>query len=298
MTIFILMFSACKADKQNEYKITDEKHLSNLRMLTTDGENAEAYFSFDQSKLIYQSRHGNFDCDQIFSMDLTGENKILLSTGMGKTTCAFFFADNKTFIYASTHGSDTACPPPPDYSRGYVWPVYSGFELYVGSQEGGDPKPLNLAPGYDAEATVSPDGKKIVFTSQRNGDLDIYTMNIDGSDLRQLTDEPGYDGGPFFSWDGSKIVYRSYHPDTPEKLERYNTLLRDELIEPGNFQIWVMNSDGSNKTQVTKNSYANFAPFYHPDNKRIIFCSSLNSTNMRNPDFNLWMINEDGSNLE
>jgi Tol biopolymer transport system component len=123
-------------------------------------------------------------------------------------------------------------------------------------------------------------------------------MNIDGSGLQQLTHELGYDGGPFFSWDGKKIVYRAYHPQTEEEINRYKMLLSNELIEPSKFQIWTMNSDGSDKQQVTKNDFANFAPFYHPDNHRIIFCSNLNSPDPRHSDFNLWMINEDGSGIE
>ena len=297
--LVLMVFSlGCSGEKTQTHGLVNEKHLTNLVMLTEEGENAEAYFSFDDQKLIFQSRHGDIECDQIFSMNIDGTGKQMLSTGHGKTTCSFFYPDNRSFIYASTHGADTTCPPPPDYSRGYVWPVYASFDLFLVTPDTPQGTVISPAPGYDAEATLSPDGKKIVFTSQRNGDLDIYTMNIDGSELRQLTSEPGYDGGPFFSWDNRKIVYRSFHPQTEEETERYQSLLGQELIEPGNFQIWVMDADGSNKKQVTSNSFANFAPFYHPDNKRIIFCSSLNSTDPRRPDFNLWLINEDGSGLE
>jgi Tol biopolymer transport system component len=291
-TLFIV---SCQ---QQHYHFKGETHLRNLRMLTSSGENAEAYFSFDESKLIYQSKHGSYACDQIFSMSLDGLNKHLLSTGNGKTTCAYFFPDNEHYIYASTHGADSACPPPPDYSKGYVWNVYSNFDLYTASINDITPSLLQPAPGYDAEATISPQGDKIVFTSQRNGDLDIFTMNLDGSNLRQLTNELGYDGGPFFSWDGTKIVYRAYHPNTNQEKERYQALLANEMIEPGNFQIWIMNADGLNKRQVTHNKFANFAPFFHPDNKRIIFSSNLNSPNSRHSDFNLWMVDEDGSRLE
>ena len=297
-----LVFSACQNSAQDsntdKYKFSNEKHLQNIRMLTTEGENAEAYFSFDQQKLIYQSRHGEYLCDQIFTMDLDGSNKKLVSTGAGRTTCSFFYPDGKKIIYASTHATDSACPQPPDFSQGYVWKVYSSFDLYVANIDGTDLKPLAPYLGYDAEATVSPKGDKVVFTSQRNGDLDIYSMNLDGSDIIQLTNELGYDGGPFYSWDGKKIVYRSYHPKTEQETHRYKELLKQELIEPAKFQIWTMNADGSDKKQVTNNQFANFAPFYHPDNKRIIFCSSLNSTNPRRPDFNLWIINEDGNRLE
>jgi len=275
-----------------------EKHIKNLKMLTFEGENAEAYFSFDQRKLIFQSTHGSYKCDQIFTMNIDGTNMHLLSTGKGRTTCSYYLPGDKQIIYASTHGDNDECPPPPDFSKGYVWKVYKSFELFIANADGSDPKVFLPAEGYDAEATISPKGDKIVFTSQRNGDLDIYTCNLDGTDLKQVTDKLGYDGGPFFSWDGSKIVYRSYHPKTEEEKQRYKELLANEMIEPNAFQLWIMDADGSNKKQVTDNDYANFAPFFHPDDKRIIFCSNLNSNNPRRPDFNLWMINVDGSGLE
>jgi len=278
--------------------IPQERHLKNVRMLTFEGENAEAYFSFDEKKLSFQSTHGNLQCDQIFTMNLDGSDLRLVSTGKGRTTCSYFFPDGKRLIYASTHAAGPDCPPKPDYSKGYVWKVYHSYDLYVANADGSNPQPFLAAPGYDAEATISPKGDRIVFTSQRNGDLDIYTVNLDGSDLRQMTDELGYDGGPFFSWDGSKIVYRSYHPKTPEQIQRYQYLLTDELIEPSAFQIMVMNADGSNKRQITRNEFANFAPFYFPDNRRIIFCTNMGNAGPRSRDFNLWMINEDGTGLE
>jgi hypothetical protein len=298
--VILILTTGCeKSEKTGTEMIFDgEKHFSDLRMLTEEGENAEAYFSFDQEHLIYQSSHGPFLCDQIFTMELDGSGKKLISTGKGKTTCSYFFPDNRHFIYASTHGASENCPPPPDYSMGYVWKVYAGFDLYVAGIDDPAARPLSPAPGYDAEATISPTGDRMVFTSQRNGDLDIYSMNLEGSDLVQLTNELGYDGGPFFSWDGTRIVYRSYHPKSEDEIRRYRELLQNEMIEPGNFQIWVMDADGSNKRQITQNNFANFAPFFHPDDKRIIFSSSLGSTDMRKPDFNLWMINEDGSGLE
>ncbi len=301
--IFVLLVAglfstACQKGKEQTLTFPGEKHLKNVRMLTTEGENAEAYFSFDESKLIYQTTHGTLQCDQIFIMNIDGSNKHMVSTGKGRTTCAYFLPGDQKIIYASTHAADENCPPPPDFSQGYVWKVYRTFDLYIANVDGSDPQPFLPADGYDAEATVSPKGDKIVFTSQRNGDLDIYTVNIDGSDLKQLTHELGYDGGPFFSWDGSKIVYRAYHPKTPAEIERYKKLLSQELIEPNNFQLFVMDADGSNKRQITHNEFANFAPFFHPDNKRIIFCSNLGSSADSYRDFNLWMINEDGTGLE
>ena len=279
-------------------KYSGEKHFRNVKMLTFEGENAEAYFSSNEDRLIFQSTHGKYQCDQIFTMDLNGQNMKLVSTGMGRTTCSYFLPGDKKILYASTHGANPECPPKPDYSHGYVWKVYKDYELYMANADGSDPQIFLPAPGYDAEATISPIGDRIVFTSMRNGDLDIYSVNIDGSDLKQLTNTLGYDGGPFYSWDGKKIVYRSYHPKAEEDIGRYKDLLAQELIQPTTFQLMVMNADGTNQRQITNNEYANFAPFYYPDNKRIIFCSNINSKDPQKPIFNLWMINEDGSGLE
>ncbi len=297
LLLIAALFFSCKTNS-TEFTFPNEKHLKNIKMLTVEGENAEAYFSFDEKKLVYQSTHEPYKCDQIFTMNLDGSGKKRISNGYGRTTCAYFLPGDERIIYASTHAADSACPPPADFSKGYVWRVYSSFELYTADKNGNDIRPFLPAPGYDAEATVSPKGDKIVFTSMRNGGLDIYTCNVDGSDLRQLTSKLGYDGGPFFSWDGKKIIYRSYHPKSSAEISRYKELLSQELIEPNNFQIMVMDVDGSNKKQITHNEYANFAPFFHPDNKRIIFCSNLNSPDKRKPDFNLWMINLDGSGLK
>ncbi|RMH64389.1 MAG: hypothetical protein D6677_04855 [Calditrichaeota bacterium] len=304
LSLLFLMACGQKQSAESRKAVADtmrfpqEKHLKNVRMLTNGGENAEAYFSFAEDQLIFQSTHGQYKCDQIFTMKLDGSDKKLVSTGKGRTTCSYFLPGDKKIIYASTHGADANCPAPPDFSKGYVWKVYNDFDLYVANADGSDPRPFLPAPGYDAEATVSPKGDKIVFTSTRNGDLDIYTCNIDGSDLKQLTHELGYDGGPFFSWDGEKIIYRSYHPKTEDEVARYKQLLSEELIEPNAFQIMIMDADGSNKKQITHNAFANFAPFFHPDNKRVIFCSNMGSTDKRRPDFNLWMINVDGTGLE
>ncbi|MGD9897814.1 MAG: TolB family protein [Calditrichaceae bacterium] len=305
MSISFIMFSCGNSDQKSSsvadadtLRFAREQHLKNIRMLTFEGENAEAYFSFDEKRLIFQSAHGEYKCDQIFTMNIDGSGKSLVSTGKGRTTCSYFLPGDQKIIYASTHATSSECPPRADFSKGYVWKVYNSFDLYIANSDGSNPEPFLASPGYDAEATISPKRDKIVFTSMRDGDLDIYTVNIDGSDLKRLTTEIGYDGGPFFSWDGSKIVYRSYHPKTDEEIKRYKDFLSEELIEPNAFQIWVMDADGNNKHQVTDNEFANFAPFYHPDNNRILFCSNLNSVDRRKPDFNIWMINEDGTGLE
>jgi TolB protein len=273
----------------------EETRLGNLRMLTDGGENAEAYFSADGRQLIFQSTRPGVPCDQIFIMDADGRNVRMVSNGEGRTTCGFFFPSGDRILYSSTHEHSTQCPAPPDYSQGYVWPLHP-FDIYSARPDGSDVRRVAASPGYDAEATISPDGSKIVFTSTRDGDLDIYVMDADGSNVTRLTDEPGYDGGAFFSPDGSRIIYRARHPESAEELADYRRLLAQNMIRPGQLDIYIMDADGSNKRRITNNGAANFAPFMHPDGQRIIFSSNLGDPAGRN--FDLYLINIDGTGLE
>jgi Tol biopolymer transport system component len=272
-----------------------ESHLKNVRQLTDGGENAEAYFSFGEDRLIFQSTRSPYACDQIFTMKLDGTGLKRVSTGVGRTTCGYFLPGRR-ILYASTHLAGEACPPRPTFEHGYVWPVYKSYDLFVADSDGGNLERLTETPGYDAEATVSPDGSRIVFTSVRDGDLELYTMKTDGSELRRLTSEKGYDGGAFFSADGTKIVYRAHHPKEAVTLEKYERLLEQGLIEPSVLEIFMMDADGSNKRQVTDNGAANFCPFFHPDGERIIFSSNMDDPKGRN--FDLYMIGTDGTGLE
>lgn len=276
---------------------SEEKHLRNIRQLTFGGQNAEAYFSPDGKKLIFQSTREPYKCDQIFTMNLDDSDPQLVSTGKGRTTCSYFFGDGKRILYSSTHLGSPDCPPKPDYSKGYVWAIYPSFDIFTANTDGSGVKQLTTTNGYDAEATLSTDGKKIVFTSIRNGDLDIYTMDADGSNVQQLTHELGYDGGPFFSPDGKLIVYRAHHPKTEQEIRDYKELLAQNLIRPTYLEIWLMNADGSNKRQITDMGAASFAPSFYPDGKRIIFASNVGSTGgMGN--FELYSVDLDGRNLE
>ncbi len=276
--------------------LPEEIHLRNVRQLTFSGENAEAYFSADDRQLIFQFHEGADRCDQIYTMAPDGSGRRMVSTGKGKTTCSYFFPDGRRVLYASTHAADPECPPAPDYSRGYVWRLYPEFDLFTAKPDGSDLRRLTATPGYDAEATISRDGKKIVFTSTRDGDIDIYTMGADGSNVKRLTTEVGYDGGPFFSPDGTKIVYRAHHPQDPREIVEYKELLNDGSLRPTRFELFVMDADGGNKRQITNIGAASFAPFFHPDGKRIIFASNLQEPRSRN--FDLYLINLDGSGLE
>lgn len=274
----------------------DEPRLRNVRQLTYAGENAEAYFSADGTRIIFQgTRPGQSACDQIFTMDVDGTGVTMVSSGRGRTTCAYWFPAGDRILYSSNHLQTDTCPAPPDYSQGYVWPL-DDHDIFLADPDGGNLQRLTHEPGYDAEATVSPDGRSIVFTSARDGDLDIYVMNADGSDVRRLTDEPGYDGGPFFSPDGSRIVYRAYHPTDPDEIADFRRLLSEGRVRPTQLDIWVMDADGSNKRQVTDNGAANFAPFFHPSGERILFSSNLHDPQGR--DFDLYLIGVDGTGLE
>lgn len=273
-----------------------EKHLRNVRQLTFGGENAEAYFSGDGKQLIFQSKRDGRECDQIYTMNTDGSDVHMVSTGGGRTTCSYFYPHRHQILYSSTHAASKECPPRPDFSKGYVWPIYSSYDIFTAQPDGSHLKQLTSAPGYDAEATISTNGKKIVFTSMRDGDLDVYTMDADGRNVKRLTTELGYDGGPFFSRDGKQIVYRAYHPQTPEQAARYKQKLAEGVIEPTVFEIWVMNADGTNKHQVTKIGAASFAPYFFPDGKRIIFASNMDDPKGRN--FDLYLIRVDGTGLE
>lgn len=275
-----------------------EKHLANIKQLTNGGENAEAYFSFDGAKLIFQSKRDGRGCDQIYSMNVDGSDVKMISNGAGRTTCSYFFKNKQKILYSSTFMGDRNCPPPVDFSKGYVWAIYPAYDIFTAKADGSKIKRLTKSEGYDAEATVSPDGKKIIFTSTRNGDLDLYSMNANGKNVRRLTNELGYDGGAFFSPDSKQIVYRAFHPKTAAQVERYKQKLGENLIEPTVFEVWTMNADGTNKRQITNLDAASFAPFFLPDGKRIIFCTNFFATDARRRNFDLAIINVDGTGLE
>ncbi len=288
--------SAEKIVNQDSLKLPEEVHLSNIRQLTFGGENAECYFSPDGSKFSFQSTRGDLQCDQIFLMNADGSGQRMVSTGKGRTTCSYYYPDNETVLYASTHTGGDDCPPKPDFSKGYVWALYDTYDIFSVREDGTDLKQLTNEKGYDAEATICTANNRIVFTSTRNGDIDIYTMNLDGSDVKQITDEIGYDGGPFFSYDGSKIIYRRTTFSGDAEIEDYKSLLSEGLIKPSKLDIWVMDSDGGNKRQITNNGAANFAPYWFPDGKRILFCTNAGDRNSRN--FDVYKINLDGTGLE
>ncbi len=284
------------ADTVPSLRHPGERHFENVAQLTFGGENAEAYFNAEGDKLIFQSTRGGYDCDRIFTMNIDGSGVTQVSVPGGATTCSFFAPDTERIIYCSTYLVDDSCPPKPSREKGYVWKLYEGYDVFAADPDGSNLVRLTDSPGYDAEAVYSPDGSTILFTSIRDGDLDLYTMNPDGSNQTRLTQELGYDGGGFFSPDGKQIVYRAHHPQTDEEIADYRSLIKDALIRPMNLEVFVINSDGTNRRQVTDNGAANFCPYFHPNGEQIIFASNMDDPRGRN--FELYLINVDGTGLE
>jgi len=306
LSLFGLVIKGFCQDQKPAPAPIKENHLKNLRQITFGGDNAEAYFSPDGKKLSFQTNNPawNLKCDQIYWMALNKNGKDsayqphILSTGEGRTTCSYYLPGNKEILYASTHLASKECPPAPAprADKKYLWAVYPEFDIFVAGEDGKITKQLTNSPGYDAEATVSPKGDKIVFTSDRSGDLELWIMDIDGKNQKQITSGLGYDGGAFFSPDGKKLVFRASRPQTEAEVKEYKDLLKEHLVAPTNMEIYTCNVDGSDLKQVTHLGKANWAPFYHPSGKKIIFSS--NHHGQRGYDFQLFMVNEDGTGLE
>jgi WD40 repeat protein len=282
----------------------EEKHFNNVQQLTFGGDNAEAYWSYDSKMLVFQRTlpKEGIPCDQIFIGKIPKQGEKfeykMISTGKGRTTCAFFTKDNKHIIYASTHLRTDTCPPVPDrkkYGNKYIWPLYNSFDIFLCDLNGKIEKQLTHSNGYDAEATLSPDGKKMIYTSTKDGDIDLYIMDLKTGKEKRITTQSGYDGGAWFSPDGKKIIWRASRPKTETEIKEYKDLLAENLVAPTNMEVWVANADGTNARQVTSFGQANWAPAYLPDSKRIIFAS--NHEYKRGFPFNLYTINEDGTNL-
>lgn len=292
---------------------TTERHLANIRQLTFGRQNAEAYFSFNGTKLIFQSTNdwtkdssaslrrppeSGLGCYQMYVMDVESKTVRRVSTGKGATTCGYFFPGDSRVLYSSTHAAGPDCPPKPKRDGAYRWAL-DNYDIYSADLDGQDMQRLTASPGYDAEATISPDGKTIVWTSVKDGDLDLYTMSLDGSNVRRVTDDIGYDGGAFFSPDSKRIVYRAAHPTDPSEVAKYKELLAQRLVEPGQLEIFVMKADGSDKKQVTRTGASNFSPYFHPDGTRIIFSSNIETRGEGGrPSFHLYLVRDDGTELE
>jgi Tol biopolymer transport system component len=272
------------------------KHLTNLKRLTNGGQNAEAYWGPDGKRLIFQSTRPPHECDQIYIMNADGSDQRLVSTGKGRTTCSYFLKDNKHFVYASTHEANAACPAPPDRSKGYLWGVFPTYDIYLATDDGKIVKKLTDETGYDAEATINFKTNRVVYTSQKSGDLELWSMKPDGSSKKQITNREGYDGGAVYSHDGKKIVWRATDPDNKPVMIRYKELLKEGLTEPMKMELFIADADGKNVHQLTKFGCASFAPTFTPDRKKIIFSSNKHNCDGRR--FELFTINPDGTGLE
>jgi Tol biopolymer transport system component len=280
-----------------------DRHMQKVTRLTFDGDNGEAYFSPDGTRLIFQSSRGNYACDKIWTMNIDGTDKRMVSPDRGAHTCSFFFPDGRQIVYASTKHLAGDCPPRPTVPEKlrYVWPLYP-YDIYKANSDGSHPVPITTNPQYDAEPIVSRDGRQIVFGSQRNGNFDVYVMNTDGSNVRRLTDRMGYNGGPWFSPDGSKIVWRAWHPETEAEKKQWKDCMEKNYIISFPLSLWVMNANGSDKRMLLSNGATNFAPSWHPDGNRIIFASNMDDwredIKQFGHNFELYLINLDGKGLQ
>jgi Tol biopolymer transport system component len=305
--VCILLFLSGCIDNKAAIKPVDgqfvDRYLKNVKQLTFDGDNGEAYFSHDDSRLIYQSNRGGYACDKIWTMNVDGSDKRMVSPDRGAHTCSFFFPDGEKIVFASTSHLAGECPPKPKIPQNarYIWPLYP-YDIFVANADGSELKKITGNPKYDAEPVIAHDGKQIVFGSQRDGDFDIYIMSSDGSNVRRLTERTGYDGGPWFSPDGSKIVWRAWYPETEEELAKWRDCMENDYILAFPLDIWVMDVDGSNKVRLTDNGATNWSPSWHPDGKRIIFSSNLDDwrENIKKfgHNFEIYIINLDGTGLE
>lgn len=291
----VLLLLSCGTAPEPIGETGPAEWLSGIQQLTFGGQNAEAYWSPDGTKLVFQSTREGTSCDQIFVMNADGADQRMVSTGRGVTTCGYFLPDNHTILYASTHLADDACPPRPDRSQGYVWPVHAGYDLFLTDVEGTEPRRITEAPGYDAEGTVNWETRRIVYTSMASGDLDLWSMGLDGSGKTQLSHSFGYDGGAFYSRNGSRLVMRANHPEEGEAAERYGDLLSQNLTAPMKMEIFVGNADGTDMVQLTDFGCASFAPQFTPDGSHIVFSSNKNNCDSRA--FDLFLMRTDGSEV-
>ncbi len=305
--ISVLLYSvAINAQLKDTLVYADEKHFKNVQQLTAGGDNAEAYWSYDNKRIIFQRTNveEGIVCDRIFIGKLpANKNEAFLykqvSSGKGRTTCSYFLPEGKHIVYASTYLGGDSCPPVPERSKfgnKYIWPLYDSYDIFLSSTSGKIIKQLTNTKGYDAEATLSPDGGKMIFTSIRNGDLDLYIMDLKTNEVRQITNTLGYDGGAWFSHDGEKIVWRASRPKNETEVAEYKELLGKGVVAPTQMEVFIANADGSNVKQVTNLGSANWAPNFTPDDKHIIFCS--NYEYKRGFPFNMYLINVDGTGLE
>ncbi len=277
-----------------------EPHFGAIQQLTHGGANAEAYFSPDGTKIVFQATREGYKCDQLYVINSDGTGERMISSGKGRVTCGFFTSDNQHVLYASTHEASPECPPDPDRSKGYLWGVTGTYDIFESDLEGHILRKFLPAKGYDAEATINWKTNTVVFTSMRDGDLNLWSAKLDGSHLKQLTKKLGYDGGAVFSVDGKRMVWRAHYPadsaNAAEDEKDYREKLAQEWVAPMKMELWTANSDGSDARQITHYGCASFAPAFSPDGKKIVFSSNKDKCDSRY--FDLYLVNADGTGLE
>jgi Tol biopolymer transport system component len=304
--LFFMALLAITVQSQDSVLFAGEKHFKNIHQLTNSGDNAEAYWSFDGKRITFQRTNPKegINCDEIFMGVVPTKLKDTftyksISGGKARTTCSYFTKDGAHIIYASTKNGGDQCPPAVDrakYGNKYIWPLYSTYDIYMADTSGKIIKQLTKSDGYDAEGTLSYDGKKMIYCSVKDGDLDLYVMELATGKEIKVTNTLGYDGGAWFSPDGKKIVWRASRPTSTEDVAEYKSLLKEGLVAPTQMEVWVANADGTDAKQITHLGQANWAPNFTPDGKHIIFCS--NHEYKRGFPFNMYLIDLEGNHLE
>ncbi|MBW3598950.1 MAG: biopolymer transporter Tol [Planctomycetes bacterium] len=277
--------AAAAAAEQPELSELESQYFCSPRQVTEGFVKAgEGYFSPESETIIYQAVPQEYPFYQIYTQPLKGGEPTLVSTGRGRTTCAYFSPDGVRILFASSH-LDPMLEATEDQAirqqeedrksgrrRRYSWDFDPYMDIFEAKRSGEILRRLTEAKGYDAEGAWSPDGKSIAFCSDRDGDPDIYIMDADGRDERQLTDAPGYDGGPFISPDNQWIVFRS-----DRKKENY-------------LQIYVIGVDGKHEQALTDNEGVNWGPYWHPTAPYIIWSGADHSNPRARPNYDLWMV--------
>jgi Tol biopolymer transport system component len=259
--------------------------LHNIRQVTRGMVKAgEGYFSPDGGTIIYQAQPPGYPFYQIYTQPLSGGSPQRVSTGRGRTTCAYFHPTGKSILFASSHldpqlsQTETQARRQQEEDkrtgarRRYNWDFDPHMDMFAADLDGRNMRQLTNERGYDAEGAYDSNGRLIAFCSDRDGDPDIYLMNADGANVRQLTDAPGYDGGPFISPDGRWVIFRS------------------DRLKEGFLQIHAIGIDGTNDVPLTNNEGVNWAPYWHPKKPWIIWTGADHSNPQARPNYDLWLM--------
>jgi len=275
--------------RAGEPQPTESTYLSNIKQITNTSmgftKAGEAYFSPDGNSIIFQATPNGKDDYQIYTLALGSHKPKMVSTGKGACTCAYYRPDGKKIIFASSHLDPNLDKPQPakEKKKDYKWDFNPQMDIFEANPDGSDLKRLTQSPGYDAEGSYSHDGRLIVFTSERDGDLEIYVMDAYGTNTRRLTTSKGYDGGPFFSPDDKAIIYRGDHRDDGKM----------------NLQLHIVGLDGQNDRAITDNQLFNWCPYWYPSGHSFIFTQADHGAyaNGGKPNYDLYMMKIDGSDL-